>query len=254
MRRLRIMFILVLSLVFCSTLIAQQSPPRDPQAVAILQRSFVAMGGANLAAIRGTEIQAQVAVPKDGGISVSPATIKTLGFQNFRFESGTSLFIANDQAASIQTGAETPQSLSRRSIGKAGITHLPLLSILADWNEPTMRAEYIGIVKLGNATAHQVRLTPSVSADIPKELESPCEIFIDPQSLLVIKLIYLLRAPGNLRFSAPMEVFYSDYRTFGGIAVPFVVTYKFRGQLTQEYRVTSVSFHHGLQVSDFQPR
>jgi hypothetical protein len=139
-------------------------------------------------------------------------------------------------------------------VAGAGITHIPLLSILSDWNDPTMSLEHIGLEKLGDTPVHHVRITPPKEDGAPKELESPCDIFLDQQSFLPLRLIYLTRPPANLRVSAPVEVIYSDYRAVAGIAVPHQVRYTVRGQFLREYRVTSFAVNRGAQASDFELR
>jgi len=61
------------------------------------------MGGANLAAIRDTEIHAQITVPKTNGPVTSSVTIRTMGTRSLRVEGtyadGPGVFTVNDQGA-----------------------------------------------------------------------------------------------------------------------------------------------------------
>ena len=255
MRTHRVPLFLLLALGLVVSAYGQQLSRRDLQALVILQTSFAAMGGGNLVAIRDTEILAQVTAPRDDGMAMSAVKMWTLGTRNLRIEStsadGPAVLVVNEQAASMKAGGEAAQFIPRRSVANGGITHIPLLSILSDWSDPSTQLEYVGIEKLGNSPVHHVRITQPVPADVPKEVESPCEIFIDSQSLLVVKLVYLMRPPENLRISVPVEVTYSDYRPTAGIAVPFQIRYTLRGQLLRQYQVTSFAVNRGAQASDF---
>lgn len=252
-------FAVVLAVSFLAfPLSAQDSPRREPQAVALLARSHAAMGGANLPAIRDTEFEADIVSSRPGSVSSIAVTVKTLGTNSLRIESnssaGPSVFVVNNQRASARAGSGEIQFLSRASVANGGITQIPVLSVLSRWNEAGASLEYVGLEKLDGTEAHHVRLTPPLAADFPKELQSPCEVYIDVQSLLVLKLVYLVRPPKNLKVSVPVEVVYSDYRAASGLVIPFQMKYTMRGQQLRQYRIKSFSVNQGAQPADFELR
>lgn len=243
-----------------SSLPSQSSPPkRDPQALALLAGMHAAMGGPAAAQLRDTETQAQVTTPGLAGTSTtSSVTIRTLGLGSIRSErttaQGLAVFTATASSSATQDSTGSVQQVSRSSLGNAGISHIPALSILAGWMNASMRAEYLGLETLGSASVHHIRITPALPPETPKELESPCEIYVDAQSFLVAKLVYLVRRPENLRKTMPIEVTYSDYRNVAGIAIPFRVQYGQQGSVLSDYAVTSVSFNRGVAASQFELR
>jgi hypothetical protein len=197
-----------------------------------------------MSAIRDTEMQVQLTHIGKSGTAVSTVTLRTLGAHALRVDSssveGPSVFVLNARSAYAKTGANQPHYIPRRAVAPAGITQIPLFSVLSGWNDQAMRVEYVGLEIQGNSSAHHVRITPPLPATAPGELESPCEVFIDPQSYLVLRIVYLTRAPENLRVSVPTEAAYFDYRVVAGIAVPFHVKYSIRSQLFREHRVISL--------------
>lgn len=86
------------------------------------------------------------------------------------------------------------------------------------------------------------------------DFDAPCDLYIHPDTLLVAKLVYHIRAPQNLLQTVPIEVTYEDYRFISGIAVPFRVTYSLRGQTLSQYQVTSFGVNQGARESDFNVR
>ncbi|SRR6266566_3858336 len=215
-------------------------------------------GAAGLSAIHDTLIQAQVTVPRKDGPVTTGVTIRTMGTSSLRVEAspadGPSILTLNNQQAWLKVGTDPAEYIPRVAIASAGITYVPLLSILANWSDPGMRVEYIGLEKLGISTAHHVRLTPPLEDDLPPELESPCDIFIDPLSFLVLKLIYVIRPPASLVNKVSLEIAYSDYRAVSGILIPYRLTHTINGQLARDYRVTSFSVNLGAQPGDFEVR
>lgn len=234
------------------------APQRDPQAVSAIQDSLRAMGAASLAAIQDTEIQAQVSSPNGDASVTSTVTLRTLGTRFLRVDAssadGTAVSTMNDTEAWMKVGTGDAEFVPLQSIGAGGITQVPLLSILSDWNLPGMRIGYVGLEKLDTSTVHHVRVTPALEDGLPRELESPCEIYIDQQSLFVLKLIYPVRPPADLKQIVLMEVGYQDYKVVSGIVVPHRIAYTIHGQLIEEYKISSFTVNRGIQKSEFALR
>ena len=212
------------------------------------------MGAASLPSILDTKMEAQVSTIGRDVSSTSTVTLQTMGNHFLRTESsaadGISVSTMNDKEAWTKPANGPPEFLPRESFG-GGITHIPLLSVLSDWSQPGMRIDYLGLEKLDAFTVHHIRLTPAIEVGAPKELESPSDIYIDQQSLFVLKMIYLVRSPNDLKQSVMMEVAYQDYKVVSGIAVPYHVIYTIHGQPVEEYRVSSFVVNVGIQENTF---
>ncbi len=257
MRFLRPRSIVLASLLLSVSVAAQQPAPRDPQAVALLASSFAAMEGQNLPVIQDTQATVQLTVLRDRKPVSAPATLKTLGKDMLRVESesleGKSVFVMNGQGAAMKVGFEEPQRIPRMSVAGVGITHVPVLSILADWADPGIKLEYLGAEKEEAGAYHHVRMQRRLAdGHSLGEYESPCDIYLDPLTFLVAKLVYSVRPPANLLLSEPIEVHYGEYRNVSGILVPFHVTYTLKGQLLSEYRITSFAVNQRPSETDFE--
>jgi hypothetical protein len=241
-----------------SSLSASSPPVRDAQAMAVLQQSLIVMGGPILATIQDTSATLQVTTFINGNPSVAPATIKTLGRDKFRMDyqspDGPATFVVNGSQASLKLATGELDALPVKSNFDAGIVHLPALSMLADWVAQDMRLEYIGLEPAGSASFHHIRLTRPSPVPDSKELESPCDIYVNSKTFLVEKLVYLIRQPTNLRHSEPMEVSYSDYRSVSGLAVPFHVTFSIRQKPYTDYQLTGFAVNRGTLQTDFTLR
>lgn|SRR5262249_1168610 len=250
-------------LSFVSPISAQQSVqtslPRDPQAIRLLTDSLSTMlHGVDLSQVRDTYTAAQRTSIENGETQIASVIFKTLGTKMLRVETdspdGKSLFVISGERAALNTGAEAVQRIPRRSVGDDGITHLSVLSVLSSSNDPGVKLQYLGLEKLGNASFHHVRMQRPLTAEGVAESYSPYDIYIEPQSLLVARLQYMMHAPTNLRKTIPVQVEYTDYRSTSGILVPFHITYTVRQQKLTEYALTSFSVNSGISVTDFELR
>jgi hypothetical protein len=70
----------------------------------------------------------------------------------------------------------------------------------------------------------------------------------------VVKVSYLLLSDTDWRRGRPLEVYYSDYRDVGGVAIPFQQKRVFSGTPVAELHLTSVQFNVGLSDSEFVGR
>lgn len=243
-------------LLLASAMAGQEPVRRDPEGVSILQIAFQAMGGANLASVRDTRSVVHFTSYRDGKQESGEAVLKTYGRTMSSGEvSGRVVFTMDDRRGAVNEGSGESKRVPRMAVASAGITQIPVLSVLADWGSPDVRIEYLGLEKGDAGAFHVVRMQRKLPEDLPfGEFDLPCDFYIDSQTYLVAKLIYRMRPPINLLHSEPVEIHYGDYRPAGEIAVPFHVTYFIRGQRLSEYRVTAFATNQGAQPADFVPR
>jgi len=238
---------------------AQQTlAPRDPQAMNLLALSFAAMGGSKLPGIRDTDIRAQVIRPRMGGAIPFAVRIRTLGTKKLRVDAdspeGPVVVWVNGKRAARKVAANEAETFSSLSMGGVGVVQVPVFSVLTEWNDAATSLKYIGLENSVSASLHHIRVMPNADADVPLELRTPLDVYLDAQSLLVAKLVYPARPPSNLRQSVPVEVSYSDYRAVSGLLIPLHVTYSLRGQIISEYRITSVAVNQGVREEEFEVR
>jgi hypothetical protein len=253
--RLILLFILIAS---SSRLNSQQStaaPQRDPQALTLLAQSTAAMGGRTLAAINDTRTTLQATTYSSGAATVSTEIRTTLGTTNLRVDwtddDGAHSFAMDSQSASAKDGSDPARFVSRKALSDGGISHLPLLSILADWSNPGTQLEYVGMEKIAAAQVHHIRLKRPPLVSELAELEAPADLYFDSQTLFLVRLVHVIRPPGNLRKTESLEIDYSDYRFTSGLAVPFHVSLSLRGSVIRDLQVTDFAVNRGTQAADF---
>lgn len=86
------------------------------------------------------------------------------------------------------------------------------------------------------------------------EVLQPCDVYLDTQTGLPVKLIFSAHPPENLLISFPVEIGYLDYRAFSGLLVPTRIRHSIQGQLVAELLVTQFSANTGVSPAEFQVR
>jgi hypothetical protein len=251
-------------MVFCISLApipssaqqVQQTVPRDPNAATVLARSYAAMGGAAASTLHDTVLQIEVTSSDPNGQKTYRGTIKTLAGgmlrEDLALPEGPSTVIQRGSVAASSAVQSEPQSQGKQLVD-AGITHIPVFSILKDYANSAIQLEYVGLESFGTTQVHHIRLRRTADPTLPgSELSAPVEFYIDSQSLLVLRLVYSVHPPSNLAISEPAELRYADYRPVSGILVPFQVSTFVRGNLLSAYRVLSFAVNQNLSDADFQ--
>lgn len=233
------------------------SPQRDVEAVAILQQSATAMGVVNLADIHDTVAQLQVTTYRGERTRTGNAVVKTLGREYSRTQTDSSdlqtVLVTRTEAAYLKTGTEKTRRIPLLSLGPAGMSEVPLLSIVGQWQDSSLKLEYAGLETRDGSSLYHLRMRRPNRAHRSElgDFAPACEAYIDPATFLVVKLVYSMRPPANLLYSEPVEVSYADYRPVSGILIPFKVSYRVRGRLVSEHQVVSFAVNQGVQQSEF---
>ena len=241
-------------LVTLPAVFSQPPPPRDPQAIVALQLAETAMGRASATALQDTSATVRI-VSGNPDSPPTTGTIRTLGRDRLRTDwttsEGASWHIVNATGSFLKLGNKEERFISRKSLPGGGITHLPMLSTVSEWADVRTKLEYLGPEQDGTQTVLHIRMLRPASIPNTGEFDNPIEIFLDPQTALIHKVVFPVRAPVNLLISEPMEVVYRDYRMVAGMAVPFRVSYRVRGNLLSECEITSFAVNQGVNANDF---
>jgi hypothetical protein len=257
----RLILSFVLILASSARLNSQQTastPQRDPQAIALAQQSLAAMGGANLPSINDTRTTLQTTTFTSGTATISTEIRTTLGTTNLRIDwtnsDGAHSFVMDSQSATAKDGSDPARFVSRKALSDGGISHLPLLSILADWSNPGTQLEYVGLEKIAATQVHHIRLKRPLLMPELAALEAPADLYFDSQTLFLVRLVHVIRPPGNLRRTETLEIDYSQYKFIAGLAVPFHVSLSLRGNVIRDLQVTDFIVNSGAQAADFMLR
>ena len=248
---------LSLSCLLLSAPLAAQNPAlRDPQALAVLQQAFTAVGGGALSTV--TDIRAEYSVKeyrKASPIQYT-TTLKILDRSTWRLEAEDARGMSHSvfRRSQMQTRWPTGELRSQPSISLAGagIWLIPALTAVSDYQDPQVELEYEGLQA-------ESRLLKVVLQQHPKdtslaEVMKPIEVYVDPGTLLPVKMAFSIHPPENLLTDIPVEVGYRDYRNVSGLLVPSLVFYSVDGQLVREYKLVSFAVNVGLDEKEFKLR
>jgi len=243
---------ILVTFLFPFTAVAQVT--QDPQAVFVLSSAYQAMGGNLAPTIQDTHTTVQITGTDSNGNPIPESvTIETSG-QNVNMQNPTAgvTVIVNGSQMSIATSSGT-SAMPSLSLGNAGVAHLPIFSALADWSNPQVILRYVGLETLGTESVHHIQMQRPLAPDAGVGgIDQPLDFYIDAQSFLLVKLLYIQRAPSDLSITIPAEADFSNYQQISGIMVPMNVTYITDGNSTIPQTVTSFAINQGTQPADFQ--
>lgn len=248
-------FAAVLTFVAVATGFAQVH--QDAQAVSVLSSAYQAMGGSNASSIQDTHTAVQATDTDSNGNALPPqsVTIETSS-QNINMQNPTAGVVVIVNAGQMQMSIATSSgttSMPSLSLGNAGVTHLPVFSALADWSNPQVILQYVGLEQIGNVNVHHVKMQRPFAQNIGLgDYDQPLDFYIDAQSFLLVRLLYVQRAPSDLSITIPVEADYSNYQQIAGIMVPMNFTYVTNGSDTISQVVSSFAVNQGTQPTDFQ--
>ena len=254
MRLFRSASLVICSLLISASIAAQTPPPRDPQAVAILQHSLAAMGGV---------------VPGD---SVATGAIRLVA--GSRIETGSIRILTRGLD---QTAEHTDTQLGRRAviysrglaneIEGAAVRRLqlelavtsqspdfPVGLLTATFRNASAGIQYVGLETLGGSAVHHIRFWntfPAWRRSTHLAQFSLKHLWIDVASGLPRKVAYDRRAALGSAPRIAVEVSFSNYRNIGGVLYPLVIEKSLNGTPWATITVGSVVFNTGLSDADF---
>lgn len=225
---------------------------RDALAVDVLAQSLTAMG-AIASPTRMTLAQGTATYP-DG--SSKAIKIETIGTDSVRQDIGTNEFSfvssAGDGFLLLQGKKEKLQSWVT-AYHRA--EHLPALSLMADYLNPNLQIQYAGLEDIDGNPTHHLRLSVIPTDKTPPELAdlmSEFHVWIDQKSLLALKTRHFDFSPEAIQNRTPVDIVYSDYRTEGGVTIPYHLTRYIATDKQLDVTFSTISLNASVSASDFQ--
>lgn len=249
-------------LCFLPSLFGQDPPKRDPQAIAILQQSCLAMGGSVASRISDMTLLGNVTEYVDSKVSQGAFSFKLYGSDksrtDFTLDGRVVRKVINGTKGAEHRGIEQKR-LPYHAILNRYPEYVPTLTEICEWSNPLYRAEFKGVESLDGRSVYHIRVEkefPGRKADraaILSEL-SAADLFVDSTAFLLIKRSRKVPSIANLHRTIMVEQAYEDFRSISSVVIPHRVITYVRGQKTLEIVITSVSFNTGLNPAEFEVR
>lgn len=256
MRVTRLVLSFLLILASSPRLNSQQSAAplqRDAQAVGVIQNALAATGSGALGSVQDSVGTFQITrTQSDGTVTTFSATARTLGTGLYRFDLGDLSFVISQSGAVFKKGSDAAFSAAPRAASIAGARHIPALSVLRQYPDPSFQIIYIGVEPLGHATCHHIQMQRRWSTDnLGHDWERPVDVYIDVTTNLLTRLAYSAHPPLHPEINSHILVDYADYRSVSGLMIPFAMTETIGADLKQQYTLQTFAVNQGLQQPDF---
>jgi len=232
---------------------------KDPQAVTVTQTALAAMGGTlALSSYQDSQASGTVTIYGGGSSTTFPVTLKCKGTRETRAElqkpNGSNVRIVNQGQGAIQRADGTVVHLAMNNTIAERVNHIPLLSILGEYQNGNISVLYEGTAQVNGGTASviAVSLVPTTDpADGPLFASMTKTLFYINQVTGLIDKIQSTNYDEKSSNAQTVVVYLSNYQTVSGISVPFHQTTYSDGNLYSDLVLSNVSFNVGLSDSDF---
>lgn len=243
---------------------AGTAPPatvsKNPGAIGLAHQALSAMGGAQGVAIYQDSLTTgTLTLPGDKPKTFS-VVIKTKGAKNVRVEltnaEGTRVRVLNQGQAAIQYPDGKVRKLLMNNTLAERVSHIPIFSLLAEANDASVIAEYVGPAQMaGGPIADVIALRPvpiqGMSQEDLDRSTTKTLFYIDRPSGMVTKVEYFLFSESDPDEKTRVETYFSDFRSINGASVPFHQTTYEDGKLAEDLTISSAAFNVGISDTDF---
>jgi len=235
-------------LVSVPTRAQQQSPQRDPQALAIVARALAVMGAGS--AIQDSQTTGSISIA--GEASPYPIRLLSKGTTNIRIEtqspSGTTVLVLNQGIGVVTELSGKTRRISRNNTFARRVSHIPSLSLLASYLDSRTGVRYLRADVVAGRMADVVELTLNDNTQQvnPYLAEISRTAFSIDQANGTVTRVQYSRFAENSYHKQKMEVFLSNYQNHSGVLVPHLQRTIADGALESELSVQTVQFNVGL--------
>jgi len=237
------------------------APQRDQQALAILNQSLAATGGARkLATIQDFIAAGSITYFWAGDQVQGAATIRAVGTTSFRIDANLprgarSWAIASGKGALRETNGQNHLNPFSNAIHLPSLT-FPQWKILAALSDSSLSIQYSGVTNYRGSPVNIIRVVEPVSTSTdPSGIVShlsAMEFLIDVSTSRVRRNTDAFHPPFHPMQDVGHEIAFADYRPISGSLVPFSIAEALAGQETWTLQLSSIAFNTGLTSADFQ--
>jgi len=232
----------------------------DPQALAVAQAAFAAMGGAQaVTSYQDSQASGTVALYPSGSPISYPITLKSKGLRKTRVElqmpKGTNLRIANQGQGVIVRPDGTVKNLDSNNTFYEHVNHIPLLSLLAEYTTGTVNLLYDGVQKIHDQSEDVIEIdfVPTTDQVAGQTFASMSKtlFYVNQSTSLVDKIQSTPLYEGDNTKTCTEEIYLANYQSVNGLLVPFRQTVLVDGTLESDMTLTSIAFNVGLSDTEF---
>ncbi len=246
--------VLVLCFLAAQPLPSQGQVTRSPEAVALLTQCAAAMGTAQV-----QDVQAEGTITRaDGREAARNLVVKSKGADRVRHE----ITAADRQEAYVlnrgrgyELRGQAKKALSAHATGYYRPEHLPALACEVDLARSQVQALFVGVEGFRGRPAYHIKFVAAPKGDANDGLEallSEFHVFIDGETMLVLKTQSYVFAPDAIENHSRWELFYGDYRNVGGVMIPFRIERYDNGTKLDEIVFRQVQTTVGIADSEFE--
>jgi hypothetical protein len=127
----------------------------------------------------------------------------------------------------------------------------PAFSSLANVDNPRFVFSYLGEETWNGLATKHLRVYQTQLWFKEAQRLSTMDFYLDPSSLLVLRVTYSIHPDNNMSVNLPAEVRFADYKLVNGAEVPFHIQHLQGSALVMDIAVSSASFNSGLSDANF---
>ncbi len=234
---------------------------RDQLAITIVRQTVAAMAETGaLLAYQDSVATGTLTVFRTTGPLTYPASLKTKGGAKTRFEfqspdGRTSRILNQGQGVVIGPDGVVRRLASSNTVEER-VTHIPVLSIVSEAQNDNVVLRYVGVADVDGSQADviMVSLIPEdddTRAEAATPRGSRTKLFVDQTSKMIVKVQYVLHSEERSSDVQLVETVFRDYRSVGGLSVPFRQTTIVDGAICDDLTLTDLSVNVGVNDSEF---
>jgi len=243
-------YALCASLGALPALAQNNAPVRDPKALALLAQCALNMGTSAIGDFYATGTITRSDSKDSPGTIVSQ--IKGVKMRNdITFPDGLHSYATNGTSGwNLQQGKRAKAPYAAFAYYRP--EYVPALACVIDPLRPRMNVQQVGLENVGINTAYHLEFSvPPSGSDNSETMISDFHVFLDQQTLVVLKTRTLIFDPAALENHSVWETYYSDYRLVSGALVPFHIENYLSGQKVNDIVFSSVQLNTGIPDGNF---
>jgi hypothetical protein len=230
------------------------APTRDPQSIAILQRSIINMGStlpADSVASGSVEIVAGSQATQGTVRILTRGTAQSL-VQITTPDASQTCIYSNGRANELTGATVTVLPLELVVTSQAADFPIPFLAALL--NDPDTSFQYVALEASNGLSLHHIQAWDSFASQPTLQALADFslrDIWIDASSGLPQRISYVRRPAHGAVAGVAIDLFYSNYQNSSGRLYPSTIQKSLNGTPWATITIQNVAFNTGLTDSDF---